>query len=146
VPGAWGRCHRPGVHGAEGLSGCPAPSNLAFVRTLARGTALLSFGGASRGSLFCDGVVAEDVLFGPAMGISSVITRPRGVSIGSYPCFVPVGGRSWLLARAWIWSARPRAFACLLRSGFGRRLLFIPRCLLYAWSRVGLGGAVLDQR
>jgi hypothetical protein len=37
VPGAWGRCHRPGVHGAEGLSGCPAPSNLAFVRTLARG-------------------------------------------------------------------------------------------------------------
>lgn len=37
VAGAWGRRHRPGVHGAEGLSGCPAPSNLAFVRALARG-------------------------------------------------------------------------------------------------------------
>ena len=37
MAGAWGRRHRPGVHGAEGLSGCPALSNLAFVRALARG-------------------------------------------------------------------------------------------------------------
>jgi hypothetical protein len=37
---------------------CPVPSNLAFVSALARGAALLSFGGASRCSSLCDGVVA----------------------------------------------------------------------------------------
>ena len=91
-----------------------------FVLSLG-GTALLSFGGASRGSLFSDGVVAADVLLGSTMGISSVITRPRGVSIGSY-----TRGRAflgWVLAQVRIWSAWSRAFACLFRSGFGRRLL-----------------------
>ena len=45
------------------------------------------------------GLLPWGALLGSAMGISSVITRSRRVSLGSYPCFVPVGVRSCVLGR-----------------------------------------------
>ena len=105
-----------------------------FVLSLG-GTALLSFGGASRGSLFSDGVVAADVLLGSTMGISFVITRPRGVSIGSY-----TRGRAFLGAGSGTDLVGVASRLCLPAPfGVWSSVAWFPRCLRDAWSRVGLG-------
>jgi hypothetical protein len=96
-----------------------------FVLSLG-GTLLLSFGSASRGSLLCHGVVAEDVLLGSGDGDFVRDHAAPGCfdRLVSYPCFVPpwAGVLGCWLGRDLVGEAT--RFGCLLRSGFDRQFLF----------------------
>ena len=135
MAGSWGRRHRPGVHGAEGLSGCPALSNLAFVRALARGDRaalvwwrvapflVFRWGGCGgRAPWFDYGDFVRDHA---APGCFDRLVYPRagvlGLGAGSGADLVGVVSRLCLPVPFGVWSS----------------VAWFPRCLRDAWSRVG---------